>query len=146
MQANNAIPAFRRLAPAEARERRQKGLCFHYDERYTPSHKCKTQQLFWVEGLMQDRNEDDGQHLELLKYQLHIEPIEDDPAPQISLHAIAGTKTPQTMRIVGRLRHCTLTILIDSGSTHNFIDPIVIRKAQVPTQSDAIFEVMVANG
>lgn len=50
------------------------------------------------------------------------------------------------MKILGTLQHCPLTILINSGSTHNFIDPIIIRKANIPTQSDAIFEVMVANG
>lgn len=36
--------------------------------------------------------------------------------------------------------------MIDSGSTHNFIDPIIIRCANIPTHSDAIFEVMVVNG
>ena len=56
------------------------------------------------------------------------------------------TRAPQTMKILGTLQHCPLTILINSGSTHNFIDPIIIRKANIPTQSDAIFEVMVANG
>ena len=50
------------------------------------------------------------------------------------------------MRILGTLRNCQLSILIDSGSTHNFIDPIIIRKANIPTRSDAVFEVMVANG
>lgn len=50
------------------------------------------------------------------------------------------------MRILGTIMQCQLTILIDSGSTHNFIDPIIIRKADLPSQSDATFEVMVANG
>lgn len=94
---------------------------------------------------MQEDAEDDGEILQ------HIEPYinvlgDADPSPQISFHAIAGARAPQTMRILGNLKHYQITILVDSGSTHNFIDPMMIRKASVPTQSDSVFEVMVANG
>lgn len=62
------------------------------------------------------------------------------------MHVINGTLAPQKMLILGTLQHCQLTILIDSGSTHIFIDPRIIKKANVTIQSDAVFEVMVANG
>ena len=60
------------------------------------------------------------------------DPIDDDgdiqqiPAPEdqpeISLHALARVTTPQTMRVRGFFKKLPLTILIDSGSTHNFTD------------------------
>lgn len=66
--------------------------------------------------------------------------------PTTFLHAINGTLAPQKMLILGTLQHCQLTILIDSGSTHIFIDPRIIKKANVTIQLDAIFEVTMANG
>lgn len=54
-----SVPAIKKLTPNEARERREKGLCYHCDERYTPNHRCKTQKLLWVEGLLQE-GDDDG--------------------------------------------------------------------------------------
>ncbi|KAL4204430.1 hypothetical protein AMTRI_Chr01g132020 [Amborella trichopoda] len=142
------IPTVRKLTPAEARERREKGLCYHCDEKFTPNHKCKTQKLFWVEGLLEDEDEEevvDSATVEVQEVGLG-EAQEDDVALEISLHAITGARAPQTMRIIGKLRHCQLTILIDSGSTHNLIDPFLIKKANLPTQLDGVFEVMVANG
>ena len=47
--------------------------------------------------------------------------------PEISLHALAGVTTPQTMRVKGFFKKLPLTILIDFGSTHNFIDPRITK-------------------
>uniref|UniRef100_A0A453KTC8 Uncharacterized protein n=1 Tax=Aegilops tauschii subsp. strangulata TaxID=200361 RepID=A0A453KTC8_AEGTS len=38
---------FRRLTSAELLERRRQGLCFNYDEPYTPRHACP--RLFYLE-------------------------------------------------------------------------------------------------
>ncbi|GKC33354.1 transposon ty3-G gag-pol polyprotein [Tanacetum coccineum] len=46
-----ALPAptpIRRLSNTEARARREKGLCYYCDERYTPGHKCSKPQLFMI--------------------------------------------------------------------------------------------------
>ena len=42
--------------------------------------------------------------------------------PEISFHAIAGTDHPQTIRVIGKLKNKHVTVLIDGGNTHNFID------------------------
>ncbi|XP_057484986.1 uncharacterized mitochondrial protein AtMg00860-like [Actinidia eriantha] len=46
------------------------------------------------------------------------------PLLEISFHAIARTEHPQTLRVVGKLKNNALTVLIDGGSTHNFIDQV----------------------
>lgn len=56
-------PVIKRLTPSEAQERMEKGLCYDCDERFT-CHRCKTQKLFWVEGLLHQEDEDDGHSLE----------------------------------------------------------------------------------
>ena len=58
---------------------------------------------------------------------------DDDPAtdyniesqPQISLHAIAGVRTRDTMQVIVQLGRVTVTVLLDSGSTHNFVSEAV---------------------
>lgn len=43
----------------------------------------------------------------------------------ISLHAISGSSSPNTMRLMGMIGNQPVIILVDSGSTHNFLDPRV---------------------
>ena len=40
----------------------------------------------------------------------------------ITLYALSGTPTSGTMRVRGKVQHKFLIILIDSSSTHNFVD------------------------
>ena len=50
----------------------------------------------------------------------HID-IEEGLKRVISLHALLGTGDSQTMRLQGRVKNFFVVILVDSGSTHNFI-------------------------
>ena len=67
------------------------------------------------------------------------------PVPEISLHALSGVTTLQAMRvsrvICGRLVH----ILIDSGSTHNFVNSKFARKLDCCKVPSPAFRVMMAN-
>jgi len=50
------------------------------------------------------------------------EPVIEEVEPQISMNAICGNTGFQTMRINGHVGKKTIHILIDSRSTHNFLD------------------------
>jgi len=41
--------------------------------------------------------------------------------PQISLHALIGISAPHTFKLIGYIKHHKFIILIENGSTHNFI-------------------------
>jgi len=78
---------------------------------------------------------------------------EEDPGeffleefPEISLNAITGTPSPKTMRIVGFLRLHQVIILIDSGSTHNFVDAKLAATLGIQPQPQEGIRVQVANG
>ena len=66
--------------------------------------------------------------------------------PIISLHALSGTDGFQTMRIHGHVKNQKLVILIDTGSTHNFVDQTVIKRVGGHLQAISNFMVTVANG
>lgn len=48
--------------------------------------------------------------------------------PVISLNAFIGTSTLNTMRVLGRIQGQQVKVLIDSGSSHNFLNSGLIRK------------------
>ena len=73
------------------------------------------------------------------------DPPSQDDQPEISLHALARVTAPQTMQVRGYFKMLPLTILIDSGSTHNFIDPRIAKQADCFIHPCSNFEVMVAN-
>ncbi|RVW26324.1 Transposon Tf2-12 polyprotein [Vitis vinifera] len=86
-QSSNAQPAtFLRITNQEARERREKGLCYYCDEKFVAGHRCERPQLFMIEDVPHMNTEDvEGAHPK----QEHHEVI-----PEISFHAIAGTEHP----------------------------------------------------
>ena len=71
--------------------------------------------------------------------------VHDLLEPEISFNAMIGTEHPQTMRIVGQLKNKTVIFLIDSGSTHNFIDEAIVSKLALTINREKKFQVMVAN-
>jgi hypothetical protein len=47
----------------------------------------------------------------------------------ISLDALIGFSTPQTLKLIGYIKHWKVIILIDSGNTHNFIHRRIAQKS-----------------
>jgi len=52
-----------------------------------------------------------------------IEEVPDEEALVISYNALSKITTPQMMKVKGFFLKCTLIILLDLVSTHNFIHP-----------------------
>jgi hypothetical protein len=70
--------------------------------------------------------------------------VEDEPV--ISLHAITGTPKPQTMRVRWAMGSHRLMVLMDSGSTHNFLSSCVaMRLGLRPTHAELIQVMVVSN-
>ncbi|KAJ8765349.1 hypothetical protein K2173_012046 [Erythroxylum novogranatense] len=59
---------------------------------------------------------------------------------------MSGTSHPQMLWAIGKLKNRDVTVLIDGGSTHNFIDEAVATKFSISIVSDKCFQVMVGNG
>ncbi|XP_076944279.1 uncharacterized protein LOC143614842 [Bidens hawaiensis] len=73
------------------------------------------------------------------------DPVQDQD-PQISLNAITGNPSFSTMKIVGNIGTKPLQILIDSGSTHNFLNDKLATKLQCPVQAVSNMPVTIADG
>ena len=66
--------------------------------------------------------------------------------PYISLNALSGVNSFQTMRVKGMVGKQVLHILIDTGSTHNFLDTKAAKRVGCQMIGTSPLQVSVANG
>lgn len=106
----------RSLTSKEFDERRAKGLCFWCNEKYTFGHKCKQKQLYTLE-----LQADTGDEEELPMETKGDKEREGPSLMQLSVQALNGAVGPRIMRLEGSYGKWSLFILVDFGSTHNFL-------------------------
>ena len=70
----------------------------------------------------------------------------DGDEAELSLHAMSGAKAPSTMRLMAWIGRHKVTLLVDSGSSHNFVNANIIKKIELRGVAVEPFEVKVANG
>jgi hypothetical protein len=69
-----------------------------------------------------------------------------DSQPIISCHALSGFSAPQTFKVVGFLKKQKVKVLIDSGSTHNFINKKLATRLNCFIYPAPGFQVLIADG
>ena len=141
---NLAYPNSRMRPSIDFDDRRSKGLCFWCDEKFVPGHKCHKRQLYVLE--VDDEKEMEEEIVDGSGEEVRIE--DEDTNPHISVHAISGAtaKGYKTMRVTVYVRKKPLHILIDSGSTDNFLDVEVAKKLGCKIEQIGPMRVDVANG
>jgi len=137
-----SIP-FKRLSPEELARRREKGLCFHCDEKFSCGHKCSSS-LFLLIADDDEPVPDVGSSPELPPEPPEL--FSESPPVQLSLLALLGHSTPETLRMKGTINDLHVSILIDRGSTHNFLHHRVATALKLPTQDIVPLRVTVGNG
>jgi hypothetical protein len=103
-----------KLTRAEMDERQLKGLCYNCDEKYFPGHNFKEQKIFMA--ISEDVSEEDVETL------TNITPPSDPPEVElvIFLNALTGFSAPQTLKLIGYIKHRKVIILVDSGIPQNY--------------------------
>ncbi|KAB1203118.1 Retrotransposon-derived protein PEG10 [Morella rubra] len=112
------LSSAKRLSWEERQKRRAQGLCFNCNDIFTVSHKCQIAWLLLLESSATDA--DDIKCEEITKEEAGNKE-EESPELEISLHVLTGWSTPRTMGVKAQIGHYDFVVLIDSGSTHNFI-------------------------
>lgn len=132
---------FKHLTPTEMAEHCKLGLCYNCDELYVRGHKCP--HLFYLEVTDYVVEPEDD---EPLADTAAAEPAAFEPeTPMISLHAIAGIHTEDTMQLYIMVGNEKFVALLDSGSTHNFIRGDVACRVGLQFQACPGAGVIVAN-
>jgi hypothetical protein len=123
-------------------ERRKNGLCYNCDSKWQYGHKCQTPKLFLIDAVEvgEGSQEVSEEEEDLMEFSY------DEVLPEITLHAITGSFYLKTMRLVGSIGHQQIVILIDGGSTHNFVAFAICNKSRLLVQNGNKIKVKVANG
>lgn len=95
------------------RDRRERGLCYYCEDKWSPGYKCKTPKTFLPKGL--EEEEIEGEAI------FHNEDTNEESnrskTIDISLLTISGTLTPKTMRLMGYIEYQKVTVLIYTNIT-----------------------------
>jgi hypothetical protein len=130
------VPQPTRLTPQQMDEIREKGPCFNCDRKYIKGHKCGEKKLFYI-----DCEEEEDQEMEPSQ-----DPYLEEINPTIYCHVLAGINTPKTLNIKGYMKNKKVTILIDFGSTHNFINYKLAKDLNCCVYPTLEFKVIIVDG
>ncbi|VFQ66101.1 unnamed protein product [Cuscuta campestris] len=126
-------PAIRRLTRVERLEKDAKGLCYNCDQKWHKGHKCG--RFILIMG-KDEGEEDEAEEKEEIEVAADI----------LSLNSMAGVTTPRSLRLTGKIGQHGLDVLIDGGSTHNFVHPRMVEKLGLSLERVAAFRVYVGSG
>ena len=125
------------LSPVELALHLEKGLCFNCDEKFSRGHKCTPSLFLFV------TEEEEGSHEpDLLTI---VSSLDELPPAQINLHALSHGAL-ETLRAIGLIGDHRVHILIDGGSTHNFLQQALISTLGLSPQNMSPLKVTVGIG
>ncbi|KAJ9562551.1 hypothetical protein OSB04_007711 [Centaurea solstitialis] len=135
----NRTTPFKQLTKREYDEKRKNNQCFFCNEKYVPGHKCRNNKLYML--ICPENNEEgeeafDGEERDTTR--------EEDVS--FSIHAMLGTAGLQTIQINGHVKKQPVLMLVDSGSTNNFVDLSFAKKLGLRLTPIKRKEVTVADG
>jgi hypothetical protein len=122
-------PCLRRLSATVMAAKREKGECYNCFEKFSRAHLevCPMKGIFWIEM-------DDALALETF----------DTMSPQISLNAITGMSSIETMKLQINILESTVVALINSGSMPSISSDVACHLHLEPLQRPSLY-VTVAN-
>lgn len=111
---------------------RAKGFCYNCDDKFMLGHKCK--RLFLLEIIPDGADEEDMSGKE---YEEEL---------KISLSALQGKVSADTMKFLGIVKDQHIIVLIDTESTHNFVSAEVVKCLKLQVIPVLKLRVKVASG
>jgi len=97
-----SLPKHTSLTPQQLEEKREEGLCYNCDKKYTKGHKCAEKKLIYIDGEEEQEKEQETSKEE----DIHQEPTpeKEEMNPTISCNAFAGITIPQTLKLEGHIK------------------------------------------
>jgi hypothetical protein len=134
-----------KLDEATKRESRRKQLCYNCKDPWEPGHRCMGKgNIHYIEFLSNSEEEDNVVHIQNMEVTQAKEghtqvEVEDETMcyhagiKKVIIGSISGVQNLSTFRIRGVLQGQRVTILIDGGASHNFIDEYLVNRRHLPT-------------
>lgn len=132
----------RRLTDAEICEKRECGLCFKCEEKYSPKHRGKAREKRELQLLIAGEGQVD---IEVDRAVGEDELEEPEEKVELALRSVLGFSTPGTMKLKGRIGEREVVVLIDCGATHNFIHRQLVDKLNIPVTNTTHYGIVIGN-
>ncbi|XP_061342606.1 uncharacterized protein LOC133288804 [Gastrolobium bilobum] len=147
---NSSLPPIpiKRLSAEERQARRDKNLCYNCDETSVCGHKCKGRAtLLYLDG-----SDDDPPDIPPAQDYTPEQNVELTETPtqevlhEISFNALFGHQSSNSFRMQGTIHGQSVQLLVDGGSTHNFITSRMASHLNLILHAVPPFKVRVGNG
>lgn len=140
--ANRSIGGFKKLSDSELQARREKGLCFKCDEKFSPGHRCKNKTLQLL--VVTDDDEEVTEDATITDEEESATEVTE--IAEITLNSVIGFTAPKTMRLRGWIGEQEVVVMVDSGATHNFISKEVVSQLNLPVSDTSCYGVTMGTG
>ncbi|XP_024017591.1 uncharacterized protein LOC112090471 [Morus notabilis] len=137
-ESTSGMAPYRRLTDAKIQTKREKGLCYRCDGKYSFGYRCPNREL----QVLLVREEDEVAEEQEEKAELGA----DEEVVELSLNSVVGFTSPKTMKLKGVLRGQEVAVLIDSGAMHNFISVDLVRKMELSVDKTEDYGVIMGTG
>ncbi|KAF7835948.1 putative polyprotein [Senna tora] len=107
----HTTPPFKKLTAAEIKAKREQGLCYYCDAKYSATHKCPAQCFLLL-------SQEELEELQMPSTPKIVQLDEEDCVvvnPEISLNALIGQRGASTIKLSGRCNNTWVNILVDGG-------------------------------
>lgn len=141
VQSLKQLLPIKRLIKEEMNIHREKGLCFNRDEKYNKNHKRKAKFLLLIEN--------ENEQIECVQNNAFLDEYEEytcDDTTTITFHALNWASLPKTLKFTGTVNNKKILILVDSRSTHNFLQLRLIKYLGLVISCAPEFQVLTGNG
>ncbi|XP_024156291.1 uncharacterized protein LOC112164308 [Rosa chinensis] len=145
--AANPAGGHRRLTQAEYQERRARNQCFFCDEIFRPGHNCRRGQAMMIMEVMQEEVvvQDPNNLNEGEVVQPPLVEDNDDQEQELQLQML-GDPNNSTMQLKGLCLKKKVHVLVDSGASHNFIHPTLLKNIPAVVKHIKPLRVRLASG
>lgn len=126
--------------------RKANNLCYGCGEKYEPGHaeQCPKRVKPQLNAMVV--NDLDKEINEELLNEMAIDEMLTETFCQLSLNAMSGTDTGNSIKLKATVRNKTMLILVDTGSSHTFVSSAFVNLTQLPTTTMPHQKVQLANG
>lgn len=132
------------LSPAEYARRKRDGQCYKCDEKHFYGHVCANKQLQALTVI-------DGCEVELVEDEF-FDTVEENQqgvvteCMSLSFNAFVGLPSTTTTKMWGTIGKLRVVVMLDSGATHNFVNPRVVTQANLQLQTTTTLDVQLGTG
>ncbi|XP_061369249.1 uncharacterized protein LOC133312113 [Gastrolobium bilobum] len=136
----------KKLPPEEILRKRELGICFTCDEKWHSKHRCQSK-MFLLIGEMDDDQQDTEEEILWSPESKDATPTASiQPNPDATMFSLASSFNHRALILTALLGNHNVDVLVDSGSSHNFINRELATTLGIPMSHSKGKKVFMGNG